>query len=333
MMHTVSKTQGFERLFHSWTRFLTFPAQLILLSFFPDNNAYFSFVGGVPLKELNALEVEFLSSLNFDFYINTQTYQYFYGMVIEGRIHQGGCTCASLLDKLPPTVEVSEYVPSPDVLDFPPQPSTPITLLNDMGESDVRMKYDTLVTSSSSSASSSLETASQSSLSLSTVDAELDSISNVPNHTSAVDSDGVSRTPKQLTAAQLHTTTYVPQRSVSPVSNTSVSISESPVSSIGSYSSVSSYRQLAHHTCAHASNSSPPSSSSLSSMGCIYCFSAGCHTRYATDESYHEDCSTPRQDGIHCATPNDNIRFNEAQEKIITTISSSQTQDAIPINI
>lgn len=82
--------------------------------FFDDahhNSAYFSYIGGVPLRELNTLEVEFLSLLNFDFYINTQTYQYFYSMVIDRNIHIGTqCDCYGLLEGLPKTLDTCGYI-------------------------------------------------------------------------------------------------------------------------------------------------------------------------------------------------------------------------------
>lgn len=64
---------------------LLLTSMLCSAKFFDDaayNNAYYSYVGGVPLRELNALEVEFLSLLNFDFYVSPQTFCYFYQMIM-----------------------------------------------------------------------------------------------------------------------------------------------------------------------------------------------------------------------------------------------------------
>lgn len=91
--------------------------------FFDDahtNNAYFAYVGGVPLKELNALEVEFLSIINFDFYVAPDVYKFFYRMCTERGIHQAGCACGPMLAHMPDEIEVDEHLPAdaPDDIDF-----------------------------------------------------------------------------------------------------------------------------------------------------------------------------------------------------------------------
>jgi hypothetical protein len=310
--------------------------------FFDDahyNNAYYSYVGGVPLKELNALEVEFLSLLNFDFYVNSMTYQYFYSMVVERNIHQNGCHCSSLLLGLPKLLPVNDYVPcaEPDFLDVPCSPS---------GE-DIHMLVESEARSSSvdmvSPSPSNSDSTSGSSVTMSSVGSctTASTVSSTPNAAhvvvvvppnSAMDDMGDElgsirieedscigsvnmsatpqacsatmcatpeapkhvRTPRQLPAQALHTQLH--HRSASPASFLSASTSalESPVSSVGSYSSFST----ASYPSRMPQHSSPSLSLSLSNEY------TNAHGRYASvveEESVSAYLvSTPKQSS---ATP------------------------------
>ena len=51
---------------------------MLAAKFFDDqyyNNAYYAKVGGVPMQEINALEVEFLFMCNFDLFVTRKKYE------------------------------------------------------------------------------------------------------------------------------------------------------------------------------------------------------------------------------------------------------------------
>lgn len=57
-------------------------AVMLAAKFFDDayfNNAYYAKVGGVPTSEVNALELEFLFSINFSLHVPTDVYEKYYG--------------------------------------------------------------------------------------------------------------------------------------------------------------------------------------------------------------------------------------------------------------
>jgi len=70
------------------------------------NNKFYSRIGGVPLSELNTLEVEFLALLNFDLFVPEAVYVDFYLQVSNPDFHSR-CDCH--YSKLPPIV----LAPSP----------------------------------------------------------------------------------------------------------------------------------------------------------------------------------------------------------------------------
>lgn len=80
-------------------------AVMLAAKFFDDayfNNAYYAKVGGVPTSEVNALELEFLFSINFSLHVPTDVYEKYYGELGElclgdgprprGRSHTGVCS-------------------------------------------------------------------------------------------------------------------------------------------------------------------------------------------------------------------------------------------------
>eukprot|EP01138_Halocafeteria_seosinensis_P015740 gb/GECG01016061.1/.p1 GENE.gb/GECG01016061.1/~~gb/GECG01016061.1/.p1 ORF type:complete len:284 (+),score=30.18 gb/GECG01016061.1/:1-852(+) len=77
---------------------------MLAAKFFDDqyfNNAYYAKVGGVPCDEMNALEMEFLFSINFSLHVNTDTYcRYF----------------AELSSHMQPSVEMQPIPPTPETL-------------------------------------------------------------------------------------------------------------------------------------------------------------------------------------------------------------------------
>ena len=63
--------------------------------FFDDcyyNNAYYAKVGGISVKELNELEIEFLALINFDLFVHFPIYQSFYAELGGEKLHQH-CRC------------------------------------------------------------------------------------------------------------------------------------------------------------------------------------------------------------------------------------------------
>lgn len=352
--------------------------------FFDDahyNNSYYAYVGGVPLKELNALEVEFLSLLNFDFHVSAATYGFFYKMCTEENIHLGGCACAPLLPALPKTLRVDEYVPSSEIdwssllAEIPVDETMEDVHPVNTSAGSLDQFYTPLTASSSAASSSMLRSGAPSSLgsaassttitpvaqqarvvypvsgassaSTATIHAgsygmdelhmseELGSIRiieeddievghheaatpmavNTPDaaammHHAESHEIMAARTPKQLSAEHLQIVhQHHQQRSASPVSSLlSNSVNQSPVSSVGSYSSLasSSYRSRAfgggkNGGHAHGSHFSPSISVSGSSSLSHADIGGG---RYG----YHHGksasfCATPRQTSCLSATP------------------------------
>ncbi len=85
--------------------------------FFDDrfyNNAYYARIGGIPLRELNSLEIEFLCLINFDLHVNEKSYKHFYNQLCSESLHQG-CQCDyALMLPIPEkvdltTVNISSY--------------------------------------------------------------------------------------------------------------------------------------------------------------------------------------------------------------------------------
>ncbi len=78
---------------------------MISAKFFDDqyfNNAYYAKVGGVPCKEMNSLEVEFLFLTNFSLFVTYETYKQYH---TELRNHSINSTCdcnASAVPELEP---------------------------------------------------------------------------------------------------------------------------------------------------------------------------------------------------------------------------------------
>jgi len=63
--------------------------------FFDDhyfNNAYYSKVGGVPVAELNCLELEFLALINFELFIRLEDFKKFYSEIGNESLHRN-CHC------------------------------------------------------------------------------------------------------------------------------------------------------------------------------------------------------------------------------------------------
>jgi len=81
---------------------------MLAAKFYDDhyyNNAYFGKVGGVPCKEMNSLEVEFLFMCNFSFAVPPQQYeQYYTELFNHARQTNNGCTCYQQRQKIPELV-------------------------------------------------------------------------------------------------------------------------------------------------------------------------------------------------------------------------------------
>jgi len=63
--------------------------------FFDDtyfNNEFYARVGGIGVKELNCLEVEFLTLINFDLFVRFQVYRDFYVEISSAKLHMN-CNC------------------------------------------------------------------------------------------------------------------------------------------------------------------------------------------------------------------------------------------------
>lgn len=56
------------------------------------NNAFYAKLGGVPVKEINRLEVEFLALINFDLYVDSRGYADFYNQLCNPDYHSK-CNC------------------------------------------------------------------------------------------------------------------------------------------------------------------------------------------------------------------------------------------------
>jgi hypothetical protein len=79
-------------------------AVMLGAKFFDDkyfNNASYAKVGGVPVDELNSLEVEFLKLINFSLYFDPDTFRQFY-MELCNHAARGTCACSSR--RAPPPV-------------------------------------------------------------------------------------------------------------------------------------------------------------------------------------------------------------------------------------
>lgn len=94
--------------------------------FFDDqyyNNAYYGKVGGVPTREVNALEIEFLALINFDLYIQEAEYQTFLAELCSPALHSC-CQCKfqNISDQL--TIDFpSLRVQTPTMVEEPAPPS------------------------------------------------------------------------------------------------------------------------------------------------------------------------------------------------------------------
>jgi len=81
---------------------------MLAAKFYDDqyyNNAYFGKVGGVPCKEMNSLEVEFLFMCNFSFAVPPQQYeQYYTELYNHARQVSAGCSCYQQRQKIPELV-------------------------------------------------------------------------------------------------------------------------------------------------------------------------------------------------------------------------------------
>eukprot|EP00469_Lotharella_globosa_P003900 CAMPEP_0167804068 /NCGR_PEP_ID=MMETSP0111_2-20121227/20245_1 /TAXON_ID=91324 /ORGANISM="Lotharella globosa, Strain CCCM811" /LENGTH=149 /DNA_ID=CAMNT_0007700725 /DNA_START=364 /DNA_END=813 /DNA_ORIENTATION=- len=74
---------------------------MISAKFFDDqyfNNAYYAKVGGVPCKEMNSLEVEFLFLTNFSLFVTYDTYKQYH---TELRNHAKHSSCACNPHRVP----------------------------------------------------------------------------------------------------------------------------------------------------------------------------------------------------------------------------------------
>jgi len=79
---------------------------MLAAKFFDDhyyNNAYFAKVGGVPIQEINSLEVEFLFMTNFDLFVPTDTYAQYYGELVNHTLDPQ-CQCIAQKGRIPPLV-------------------------------------------------------------------------------------------------------------------------------------------------------------------------------------------------------------------------------------
>jgi hypothetical protein len=59
----------------------------------PDNNCFYAKIGGVALREINALEIDFLELIQFELYIDTKVYCRFYEELKNAQLHPS-CHCA-----------------------------------------------------------------------------------------------------------------------------------------------------------------------------------------------------------------------------------------------
>jgi len=64
------------------------------------NNFFFSKVGGINLKELNRLEVEFITLTKLDLYVSDEIYNFIYTCITSNEYHTN-CTCNKLLFDVP----------------------------------------------------------------------------------------------------------------------------------------------------------------------------------------------------------------------------------------
>eukprot|EP00743_Colponemidia_sp_Colp-15_P003663 GILK01003954.1.p1 GENE.GILK01003954.1~~GILK01003954.1.p1 ORF type:complete len:229 (-),score=14.68 GILK01003954.1:156-842(-) len=73
---------------------------MLAAKFFDDhyyNNAYFAKVGGVPTAELNALEAEFLSMLNFRLHVRSSVFEQYRKEIMNHAYVGGHCDCCLAL--------------------------------------------------------------------------------------------------------------------------------------------------------------------------------------------------------------------------------------------
>lgn len=79
---------------------------MLACKFFDDHyyhNAYYAKVGGVPLEEMNSLEVEFLFMTNFSLYVETEKYCQYYNELYNHTLNDQ-CSCHEHAGKVPPLV-------------------------------------------------------------------------------------------------------------------------------------------------------------------------------------------------------------------------------------
>lgn len=240
---------------------------------------------------------EFLSLLNFDFFVHSSTYAFFYNMCRERSIHGGGCACPAVMDHVPETIALAEYRPDPDV-DF----SVPAEAANEaansaaataepvqqLGSGSMRALNEAIRTLASEHAKGTPNTArlDESVGSTDTDSEELSSASalatpaqqqqqhrshsRAQSHVSVSASSSSGATTKTPRQQQLHVQHFAPnapqhqhhrhqQRSSSPASCASSCFpsADSPVST--SSSSLSSLASYTHHSRAHTSHAVPSS--------------------------------------------------------------------------
>ncbi|GAB5354032.1 hypothetical protein AAMO2058_000085000 [Amorphochlora amoebiformis] len=83
---------------------------MISAKFFDDqyfNNAYYAKVGGVPCKEMNSLEVEFLFLTNFSLFVTYDTYKQYHTELRNHAMHST-CDCNYRVPELLPTKDSNE---------------------------------------------------------------------------------------------------------------------------------------------------------------------------------------------------------------------------------
>ncbi|MES1907597.1 MAG: hypothetical protein MHM6MM_000685 [Cercozoa sp. M6MM] len=76
---------------------LLITAVMLSAKFFDDqyfNNAFYGKVGGVPCREVNALEIEFLFMINFNLDVSPEQYQQYYHELRNHAMTSASCSCA-----------------------------------------------------------------------------------------------------------------------------------------------------------------------------------------------------------------------------------------------
>jgi hypothetical protein len=64
------------------------------------DNAYFARIGGITVKEMNSLEVDFLAVITFGLYVSSDAYKRFYEQIKTVTLHNM-CPCNNVLSELP----------------------------------------------------------------------------------------------------------------------------------------------------------------------------------------------------------------------------------------